>query len=166
VDKRPPQKAAPPRGVSQRITDGQLAAHAEHTSTGLCSAEDEGLRALPDTEIISALRAMPAGYRMAVYYTDVEGLSCKHIGEIMHTPVGTVVSRLRRGRRRLRVLLAGVATDRGIVRGQCLHMAPAPMTGPREVVHGERESFVGGYRWQRSGPALGSPRPNVGGGGR
>jgi hypothetical protein len=106
--------------------DGQFAAHAEHTSTGLRSAEDEALRALPDTEIISALRALPAGYRMAVYYADVEGLSCKHISEIMHTPVGTVVSRLHRGRRRLRVLLTGVATDRGIVRGRCLQMAPAP----------------------------------------
>jgi len=51
---------------------------------------------------------------MAVYYADVEGLSCKHISEIMHTPVGTVVSRLHRGRRRLRVLLTGVATDRGL----------------------------------------------------
>ena len=108
------------------ISDGQFAAHAEHTSTGLRSAEDEALRALPDTEIISALRALPAGYRMAVYYADVEGLSCKHISEIMYTPVGTVVWRLHRGRRRLRVLLAGVATDRGIVRGRCLHMAPAP----------------------------------------
>lgn len=52
------------------------------------SAEDEALRALPDTEIISALRALPAGYRMAVYYADVEGLSCTHISEIMHTRSG------------------------------------------------------------------------------
>ncbi len=94
--------------------------------TGLRSVEDEALRALPDTEIISALRALPAGYPMAVYYADVEGLSCKHISEIMHTPVGTVVSRLHRGRRRVRVLLNGVATDRGIVRGRCLQMTPAP----------------------------------------
>src|SRR5258705_5450404 len=107
--------------------DGKFAAHAEHTFTGLRSVEDEALRALPDTEIISALRALPAGYPMAVYYADVEGLSCKHISEIMHTPVGAVVSRLHRGRRRLRVLLHGVATDRGIVRGRCFkwHQPPS-----------------------------------------
>jgi hypothetical protein len=67
-----------------------------------------------------------AGYQMAVYYADVENLSCKHISDVMHTPVETVVSRLHRGRRRLPVLLTGVATDHGIVRGRCLHMAPAP----------------------------------------
>jgi hypothetical protein len=39
------------------------------------------------------------------------------------------------------------------------------LTGPRELVHGERESFIGGYRWQRSGPGVGSPGPSVGGGG-
>ena len=116
----------PPSRIVTGISDGQFAAHAEHTSTGLRSAEDEALRALPDTEIISALRALPAGYRMALCYADVEGLSCKHISEIMHTPVGTVVSRLHRGRRRLRVLLTGVATNRGIVRKRCLQMAPAP----------------------------------------
>jgi RNA polymerase sigma-70 factor (ECF subfamily) len=96
------------------ITDAQLAAHAEHTSTGLRSAEEQALQALPDTEIVAALRSLPAGSRMAVYYADVEGLSCKHIAEIMHTPVGTVMSRLHRGRRRLRTLLAGVAMDRGL----------------------------------------------------
>jgi RNA polymerase sigma-70 factor, ECF subfamily len=82
----------------------------------LRSVEDEALRALPDTEIISALRALPAGYRMAVYYADVEGLSCKHISEIMHTPVGTVVSRLHRGRRRLRVVTGPTRFSSGIMK--------------------------------------------------
>jgi hypothetical protein len=38
-----------------------------------------------------------------------------------------------------------------------------PVTGPRKLVHGERESFIGGYGWQRTGPSVGSPGPNVGG---
>ena len=46
---------------------------------------------------------------MALCYADVEGLSCKHISEIMHTPVGTVVSRLHRGRRQLQGLLGDYA---------------------------------------------------------
>ena len=100
------------------ITDAQLAAHAEHTSTGLRSAEEEALQGLPEPEIMAALQALPAGYRMAVYYADVEGLPHKHIAEIMHTPVGTVMSRLHRGRCRLRTLLAGVAMDRGLMCGR------------------------------------------------
>ena len=52
---------------------------------------------------------------MAVYYADVEGFSYKEIAEIMGTPVGTVMSRLHRGRRMLRALLADYAAERGIV---------------------------------------------------
>jgi RNA polymerase sigma-70 factor (ECF subfamily) len=54
---------------------------------------------------------------MAVYYADVEGFPYKEIAEIMNTPIGTVMSRLHRGRRQLRDLLADVARERGFVRG-------------------------------------------------
>jgi RNA polymerase sigma-70 factor (ECF subfamily) len=54
---------------------------------------------------------------MAVYYADVEGLPYKEIAEIMDTPIGTVMSRLHRGRRQLRELLADVARERGFNRG-------------------------------------------------
>ena len=103
----------PAQYPTDEITDWQLAAAAEHTSTGLRSAEVEAMELLPDDEIRSALAELPEEFRMAVYYADVMDLPYKEIAEIMDTPLGTVMSRLHRGRKQLRELLRDVATDRG-----------------------------------------------------
>jgi RNA polymerase sigma-70 factor (ECF subfamily) len=60
------------------------------------------------------LQSIPEDFRLAVYFADVEGFSYQEIAEIMKTPIGTVMSRLHRGRRLLRDLLSGYARERGL----------------------------------------------------
>ena len=103
----------PLQSDAETVEDWQLHRAASHDSVGLPSAENLALDALPDSDIKDALGQLTEDRRLAVYLADVEGFSYKEIAEIMDTPIGTVMSRLHRGRRQLRELLADYAREYG-----------------------------------------------------
>jgi RNA polymerase sigma-70 factor (ECF subfamily) len=104
----------PYQGTIDEMEDWQLGGAESATSSSSRSAEAEAIDRMPASAVKDALQAIPEDFRLAVYFADVEGFAYQEIADIMKTPVGTVMSRLHRGRRLLRELLADYARERGM----------------------------------------------------
>ena len=96
------------------ISDDQLDMYAARTAKVASSAEVVALESLPDSSIKAALMTLSEKSRLSIYYADVEGFSYREIADMMNVPVGTVMSRLHRGRRRLRENLIMVVGRRAL----------------------------------------------------
>jgi RNA polymerase sigma-70 factor (ECF subfamily) len=107
------QQRRPAQWLTDSISEGQMLSEALHSSAGLRSTEDLALDHFQDDDIKAAMQALPDRMRTTVYLADVEGRRFREIAELTGVPIGTVMSRLHRGRRRLRRLLADVAAERG-----------------------------------------------------
>ncbi|MBP2436905.1 RNA polymerase sigma-70 factor (ECF subfamily) [Microbacterium amylolyticum] len=97
------------------LEDWQLGGAESTTATSRRSAEAEAIDHMPSSAVKDALQDLPDDFRMVVYLADVEGFAYQEIADIMKSPIGTVMSRLHRGRRLLREKLRGYAAERGIV---------------------------------------------------
>ena len=103
----------PAKGGLDDLEDWQLGDAKSLTATTSRSAELEALDNLPSEIIRKSLLEIPEEFRMVVYYAVVDGLPYAEIAEVMGTPIGTVMSRLHRGKKLLRVLLAEYAIEQG-----------------------------------------------------
>ncbi len=97
------------------IEDLYLYRRLQDTSRYGRSAEDQLMEVFSEAEVVAAVEGLPEAYRMAVLLADVEGFSYKEIAEILDIPVGTVMSRLHRGRKALQKELYEFAEARGLV---------------------------------------------------
>jgi RNA polymerase sigma-70 factor, ECF subfamily len=79
------------------------------------SAEEELFDHITDDDVKEAIESLPESFRIAVLLADVEGFSYKEIADITEVPIGTVMSRIHRGRRALQKALAGTAVAQGLV---------------------------------------------------
>ncbi|MGO2049075.1 MAG: sigma-70 family RNA polymerase sigma factor [Microbacterium sp.] len=104
----------PFQGALDDLEDWQMGGAESTTATHGRSAEAEAIDRMPASAVKDALQEVPEDFRLAVYLADVEGFAYQEIADIMKTPIGTVMSRLHRGRRMLRELLADYAAERGI----------------------------------------------------
>ncbi len=109
------KKQRQPKRSGAELEDWQFVQAGVQPSEGLRAADVEAMVNLPDPTIVRAVESLPEEFRTAVLLADVEGLSYKEVADRMGTPVGTVMSRLHRGRKRLRDLLADYVHEEGLV---------------------------------------------------
>jgi RNA polymerase sigma-70 factor (ECF subfamily) len=94
------RRREPQQALGGDLAEWQMSA--DRLTPPVPSAEAEALDRTTDSDLLRALRDLPGEFRTAVYLADIEGYPYREIAEIMGTPVGTVMSRLHRGRRKLR----------------------------------------------------------------
>jgi RNA polymerase sigma-70 factor, ECF subfamily len=121
------RRSRPDEVLTDRITDAQVAHQDQHRTTAAQPAEVEVLEALPDAEVTAALRGLPETFRTVVFLADVEGFRYKEIASITGIPLGTVMSRLHRGRSALRKSLRDTAAGRCYLQGH-RHLDPRATT--------------------------------------
>jgi RNA polymerase sigma-70 factor (ECF subfamily) len=109
------KKREPQTVLDDELPDWYLYERLGAGGGAVASAESTVLEAIPDEDVKAALEALPEGFRMAVWLADVEGFSYKEIAEIMDIPIGTVMSRLHRGRKALEKRLWEKVKERGLV---------------------------------------------------
>ena len=105
-------------GVVEDLEDWQMGGAESTTAMSAKSAEAEAIDRTPATVVTDALNALPEDFRIAVYLADVEGFSYQEIADIAEVPIGTVMSRLHRGRARLRKALGEYAGEQGVGLGK------------------------------------------------
>lgn len=101
-------------GAVEELEDWQLGGAESTTAMASRSAEAEAIDRTPSGIVTEALNALPEDFRMVVYLADVEGFSYQEIADIVERPIGTVMSRLHRGRSKLRQVLGEYAREQGI----------------------------------------------------
>jgi RNA polymerase sigma-70 factor (ECF subfamily) len=94
------RRREPQQALGGDLQEWQMSA--DRLAPPVPSAEAEALDRTTDSDLLRALRDLPNEFRTAVYLADIEGYPYREIAEIMGTPVGTVMSRLHRGRRKIR----------------------------------------------------------------
>jgi RNA polymerase sigma-70 factor (ECF subfamily) len=128
IDSYRARQRQPRPAATAEIEDWQLARPASPPALAGWSAEAEVLDRLPDAAVRRALQAVPAEFRLAVYLADVEGFAYKEIAQITGSPIGTVMSRLHRGRHKLRDLLKDHARRHGLLTADLPDSGAAPQS--------------------------------------
>ncbi len=124
------RKREPQQALGGDLADWQMSA--DRLAPPSPSAEAEALDRITDSDLLRALRELPGEFRTAVYLADIEGYPYREIAEMMGTPIGTVMSRLHRGRRRIREQVTGpVVLARGDDPPEPPECAPRPRGGTR-----------------------------------
>lgn len=119
-------------GAVEDLEDWQMGGAESTTAMSSRSAEAEAIDRTPATVVTDALNELPEDFRMVVYLADVEGFSYQEIADIVERPIGTVMSRLHRGRARLRQALGEYAREQGIGSAGPVAAAKAATAGSSE----------------------------------